>query len=657
MAAGQGFVAVVGARVLPERMAPQVADVVRLFLARGWGIGSGGARGADDYALHAVLAAGPAACARSVVFLPGAMPTRADALHAFVGRGGRVVPGAGGGRVALLARSRRLAREAAGVVAFLWGPSRGSVFTVREAIRAGKPAAVVLAGGGAVLPAFGGGRWAPCSLGSLHAFRWHPEPRDPSRSSWLARVFHVPAGEPTHAQLEHIASLSAGERLWFERGILAGDTVLVPHEALSDTPAFLATRRLMRRFRCDVREAAGLAELFLALEAGPGVVAHYEHEARGVGVTAIIEDLVHLVACLALSEQAPETDALGHADTLGDGVEWVDEGGRVAQAAVQSREEAAPPDVQWHALGTVQPERVTCPVCRAVTESDRRRQRAADLRRVRHAGHLGSAAGRALPRHRGRDRRLLLPRSAGGARQATLCARAHARSGWRRVVALPRVQDGPRAGRDAPAARARPRRSRGARHAAIPSAARGAAVPVAARWRRVHLHHRVAADLGGVPGAPGRGRRVGRPRAVAAGRRARSAMLARVARPSACTPRRTPWPRSPTCAAEQARRGFDRAPGTRCSRAWRGRRPQSPTRRVTSLGSASIARAERECSTRVARPSACTPRRTPWPRSPSPRGAADVVRVSPTRAPAPRLAALASNLIGSGWGVTRPEGT
>jgi len=41
-------------------------------------------------------------------------------LQAFAGRGGRVVPGAGGGRLALLARSRRLAREAAGVVAFLY---------------------------------------------------------------------------------------------------------------------------------------------------------------------------------------------------------------------------------------------------------------------------------------------------------------------------------------------------------------------------------------------------------------------------------------------------------------------------------------------------------------------------------------------------------
>lgn len=54
-----------------------------------------------------------------------------------------------------------------------------------------------------------------------------------------------------------------------EQGVLAGDTVLVPHEALSDTPAFLALPRLRRRFRCTAREAAGLAELFLALDASP----------------------------------------------------------------------------------------------------------------------------------------------------------------------------------------------------------------------------------------------------------------------------------------------------------------------------------------------------------------------------------------------------
>src|SRR5206468_3809617 len=34
------------------------------------------------------------------------------------------------------------------------------------------------------------------------------------------------------------------------------------------------------------------------------------------------------------------------------------------------RSEAAPSAVQWHALGSVQPERVTCPVCGGVAEVD-----------------------------------------------------------------------------------------------------------------------------------------------------------------------------------------------------------------------------------------------------------------------------------------------
>ncbi len=56
--AAHRFVAVVGSRKLPQAWALQVAEVVRFFLARGWGIGSGGARGADQFALEAVVAAG-----------------------------------------------------------------------------------------------------------------------------------------------------------------------------------------------------------------------------------------------------------------------------------------------------------------------------------------------------------------------------------------------------------------------------------------------------------------------------------------------------------------------------------------------------------------------------------------------------------------------
>jgi hypothetical protein len=202
------------------------------------------------------------------------------------------------GRAALLTRSRRLAQESSGVIAFLFGPSAGSVFTVREAIRAGKPAAVVLAGGGAALPAFPGGTWAPCTIAGIAAHRWVPSAErrsDDERAaapSALHRIFVVPDGEPTDALLRHISSLTQGERLLFEQGVLAGDTVLMPHEALSDTPAFLALPRLRRRFRCGVREAAGLAELLLALDARPDVVAHYEREARRCGVEAVLEQLV-----------------------------------------------------------------------------------------------------------------------------------------------------------------------------------------------------------------------------------------------------------------------------------------------------------------------------------------------------------------------------
>ena len=296
-------------------------------------------------------AAGVTAGGRSKI--PRFYITCSATMKRLVARGGRVVPGSGVGRAGLLGRSRRLARASAGVVAFLWGAPRGSGFTVGEAIRPGKPAAVVLAGGGAELPSFPGGTWVPCSIGSVAAFRWVPGPEGehPTRKTWLAGVFQVPEGEPTHALLTHISSLSQGDRLWFERGIVGGDTVLVPHEALSDTPALLAIPRLTRRFRCTVREASGLAELFLALDASPAVVAHYEAEARCRRIASIVDDLVHPVARLALVEQGPDTDALEDAECLGDGAEWVTEDGQVAQRGVQPEEDGAHrawQTVAWH---------------------------------------------------------------------------------------------------------------------------------------------------------------------------------------------------------------------------------------------------------------------------------------------------------------------
>jgi hypothetical protein len=252
------------------------------------------------------------------------------------------------------------------------------VFTVRQAVRAGKPAAVVLAGGGAVLPVSAGGRWELCRFGGVAAFRWVREPRAAEGESVVApaepkptalhRIFVVPEGEPVEALMAHISSLSAGERLWFETGVLAGETVMVQHEALSDTPACLALPRLRRQFRCTVREAAGLAELFLALDAGPDVVTHYAREAQRCPVDLVIGELVHLVARLALAEAVAEGDALDESERLGDVAEDVASDGQIAKLPVQS--EGASALLAWHAVGSVQPERIDCPGCRVVYEAD-----------------------------------------------------------------------------------------------------------------------------------------------------------------------------------------------------------------------------------------------------------------------------------------------
>jgi hypothetical protein len=368
--ARHGIVAVVGARALPGHWMDAVDQVVRHFLARGWGIGSGGAAGADAYALRAVVAVGPAACRRSVVYWPGPVPSApTGALAAFLGRGGRVVAGLGTGRAALLARSRALVDAAAGVVAFLHGPSRGTHYTLQVAARLGKRVAVVDAGGGAVLPAWPGGAWVPRDLGGVAALRWVPRPVPaPSpppapRPTGLARIFRVPDGEPVEALLTHIAGLTLGERLWFEAGVVAGDQVLVPYERLDDgKPAALAVDRLRRQLRCSAKAAFDLGECLLALDADAGVIAHYVGEARRCGVGAVIDELVYWVTRLEAPEAVPDTDALDHAEPLGDTVDDVSEAGDVPRLAPDA--DGEPTTLASRVLGSLAPEWVRCPECR-----------------------------------------------------------------------------------------------------------------------------------------------------------------------------------------------------------------------------------------------------------------------------------------------------
>ncbi|GKT09800.1 DNA-processing protein DprA [Desulforhabdus sp. TSK] len=177
-----GLVAVVGSRELPTFRAPAVADVVRSLLQRDCKIGTGGALGADLFALQAVVASGASACAGSIVFLPGDIsqaPARCrPVLHAFVAQGGEVVPGQavrGCSRhqylSALFARTIALVKRAEGVVAFIAGESPGTWFTCREAARLGKPVVVFPVDGARGLRSIGCGLWRPVRHWA-GAWRW-----------------------------------------------------------------------------------------------------------------------------------------------------------------------------------------------------------------------------------------------------------------------------------------------------------------------------------------------------------------------------------------------------------------------------------------------------------------------------------------------------
>jgi len=156
------LVGVVGSRSLPVRFAPFVSSVVSLFLSRGFGVASGGAMGADHFALSALLSSGSSS--QGVVYsawvstsgFPSSV--RAD-VERFIGSGGSVVWGSASSGCArpvavsaLLRRNERLVSSCSVIVAFLHGPSRGSLHTMRRAVAAGVPVIVFLCGGACLPP-------------------------------------------------------------------------------------------------------------------------------------------------------------------------------------------------------------------------------------------------------------------------------------------------------------------------------------------------------------------------------------------------------------------------------------------------------------------------------------------------------------------------
>jgi len=156
------LVGVVGSRSLPVSFFPLVSSVVSFFLARCFRVASGGALGADSFALSALLERSSASS--GVVFsawssASGFPSSVRPLVSRFLASGGVVVWGSaspGGSRSsvvsALLGRNERLVSSCSVLVAFLFGPSRGTLFSVRQALSRGIPVVVFLCGGGASVP-------------------------------------------------------------------------------------------------------------------------------------------------------------------------------------------------------------------------------------------------------------------------------------------------------------------------------------------------------------------------------------------------------------------------------------------------------------------------------------------------------------------------
>lgn len=134
---------VIGSRSLPESFSPLVHLIVSHLLSLGYDIASGGAMGADSFVLTSLLR--ERAAHRGIVYAAwqhsASFPTPVQQQIAQLSAdGGRVFYGhaiSGDPRQeivsALLARNRRLVSACAILVTFIYGASRGTGYTMRQA--------------------------------------------------------------------------------------------------------------------------------------------------------------------------------------------------------------------------------------------------------------------------------------------------------------------------------------------------------------------------------------------------------------------------------------------------------------------------------------------------------------------------------------------
>jgi hypothetical protein len=136
-------VGVIGSRSLPFSCADKVGNIVQDLIHRKYHIATGGAIGADQFVIDWLVKNG--FCRRGTGYAAwqnyAGFPVKVRALmRQFKAEGGNILWGAVGGnepqhivKMGLLMRNQGLVDASYGLVAFIDGQSRGSIFTLKKA--------------------------------------------------------------------------------------------------------------------------------------------------------------------------------------------------------------------------------------------------------------------------------------------------------------------------------------------------------------------------------------------------------------------------------------------------------------------------------------------------------------------------------------------
>jgi len=170
---GTRCIGVIGSRTLPAYLCGRVGEIAEDLLDRGFHIATGGAVGTDEFCLARLVHIGMAD--HATIHTPWknyeGFPVRTRALarqfREFKGSilWGSVRPGQDYNviRSALLERNVRLVNACHGIVAFLHGDSRGTLFVLSQAIKIHMP--IVVVPFDRELPEFPSVRWKPLLCG------------------------------------------------------------------------------------------------------------------------------------------------------------------------------------------------------------------------------------------------------------------------------------------------------------------------------------------------------------------------------------------------------------------------------------------------------------------------------------------------------------